>query len=448
MGLGRFGGGVGVARWLAAQGARVTISDRESPDALAQSVAQLADLDLTFHLGSHAEEDFRDCDLVVVNPAIPDSSPFLAIARTHGVPITTEINLFVQRCRGRTIGITGSVGKSTIAAMTAHVLERAAFARRVWLGGNIGKSLLESLPDIRDNDLVVLELSSFQLHRTPAVRWSPQIAVISNVTPNHLDWHGTFAAYLADKLNLIRFQNPARDTIIAEDAPELLRNFDLLFGDLAGVWRYGIDENAVPRAVQQSTSAVDCDDRRLLWNDVLLNVPGRHNRINAAAALTVAHALGADPQKAVAALASFEALPHRLQRVATIGGVEWYNDSKSTTPEAAITAMSAVEPPFLIILGGYDKKSDLTPVAQAAARRARFAACIGQTGEPLAAAIRAAGGDAQFCGDLPRAVAECRRRAQPGDAVLLSPACASWGQFEDYRARGDLFTRLAREAAS
>ncbi|TWT45458.1 UDP-N-acetylmuramoylalanine--D-glutamate ligase MurD [Phycisphaerae bacterium RAS1] len=447
MGLGRFGGGVGVARWLVGQGAKVTISDKESPESLAKSVAQLGDLDVSLHLGGHAEADFRQTDLVVVNPAVPDTSPFLAAARDARVPVTTEINLFVQRCRGRTVGVTGSVGKSTIAAMTAHVLERAAAARRVWLGGNIGRSLLDALPEIDERDVVVLELSSFQLQRSPAVGWSPHVAVISNVTPNHLDWHGTFAAYLAAKLNIVRFQDPARDAIVIEDAPELRQNFDLLFGDVAGVWRYGVDGAAAPQAVLQSTSAVDCDDRRLRWDGVELSVPGRHNRVNAAAALTAAHVLGADSQQAVEAIKTFAALPHRLQRVATVAGVTWFDDSKSTTPEAAITAMNAIDGPLLLILGGYDKKSDLTPVAQLAARRARFAACIGQTGEALVQAVQAAGGQAEYCGDLPRAVVECRRRACPGDAVLLSPACASWGQFEDYRARGELFARLAKGSA-
>jgi len=450
MGLGRFGGGVGVTRWLAEQGARVLVTDLAPQEKLRDSLAALTDLNLELRLGKHRERDFRETALVIVNPAVPDDSPFLAAAREAGVPITTEINLFVERCPGRCVGVTGSVGKSTITAMIGHVLKTAAEGaegprppfRYVWVGGNIGSSLLGDLPRISPDDVVVLELSSFQLQYTPAVPWSPHIAVIANVTPNHLDRHRTFAAYLAAKLNILRFQDPARDVIVIQDVDELKRNLALLFGDVAGMWRYGLQVDT-PVAVMQSTPAADADDRRLAWPDVRLQVPGRHNRLNSAAALAVTHALGVPADAAVAALATFEALPHRLQRVAVRDGVSYFDDSKSTTPEAARTALDAFDAPVLMILGGYDKGIDLSSLASDVAARARFAACIGQTGEHLAELIRAAGGSASFCGELGAALAECRARTQSGDTVLLSPACASWDQFVDYRARGHEFARLA-----
>lgn len=448
MGLGRFEGGVGVTRWLAAQGAQVLVTDKAPAERLADSLAALHGLPIAFRLGTHDEADFRDADLIVASPAVPESSPYLAAAREAGVPITTEMNLFVERCPARCVGITGSVGKSTITAMTAHVLsndacEPAPF-RRVWLGGNIGRSLLADLPEIHADDVVVLELSSFQLQRTPLVRWSPHIAVITNVTPNHLDWHGSFAAYLAAKLNIVRFQDPQRDAIVIEDAPELKRNFDLLFGDLAGMWRYGVD-GAACVAVSQSSSAIDCDDRRLRWEDPPLRVPGRHNRVNAAAALTVAHLLGVPAATATAALASFRALPHRLQEVAERDGVRYFDDSKCTTPEAALTALAAFDEPVLIILGGYDKGSDFGALAKRVAERAKLAACIGVTGPRIAESVNAAGGRAEVCADLIAAVGACRAAAAPRDVVLLSPACASWDQFADYRERGRRFAELVSQ---
>ncbi len=478
MGLGRFGGGVGVTRWLARAGAQVTLTDKLPAAELAGSLAELEGLGINYRLGGHDERDFRDTDLVVINPAVPDSSPFLQAARAAGVPLTTEINLFVERCPARCIGVTGSVGKSTTTAMIGHVLEEgtqgprdqgaegpaAAAAgppshvrtfppshardfqlsrpiRRVWVGGNIGRSLLDALDEIEPDDVVVLELSSFQLQRTPLVRWSPHIAVITNISENHLDWHGSFAGYVAAKLNIVRFQDAGRDAIVIGDCPELRQHFDRLFGDLSGVWRYGLDGDD-PVAVCQSTAAVDCDDRRLRWPGTRLGVPGRHNRLNAAAALTVGHLLGIAPQQAAAALASFEALPERLQRVGGSDGVTYYNDSKSTTPTSAATAMQAIQTPLLMILGGYDKGSDFREFARLAATRVKFAACIGQTGQTIADLIRAAGGRAEFCADLAAAVTVCRKNAAAGDTVLLSPACASWDQFEDYRARGAAFTRL------
>ena len=471
MGLGRFGGGVGVTRWLRAQGAKVTVTDLAPPEQLTASLEQIADLDLTLHLGGHEERDFRDTDLVVVNPAVPETSEFLQIAQSAGVPITTEINLFVERCPARCVGVTGSVGKSTVTAMIGHVLERgikgprdrgiegsrdrgiedAADATRrrvptharVWVGGNIGRSLLDGLGQIQDEDIVVLELSSFQLQRTPTVRWSPHVAVITNISPNHLDWHGSFEAYLRAKLNIIYHQDPTRGAIVIQDTPELCRAFEHVVGDISGIWRYRLDGD-VPTAVMRSTPDVKQIDRRQRWDGVTLGVPGRHNRENAAAALTVASIFDIPAEQAAAALATFEALPHRLQKVAERDGVTYYDDSKSTTPEAALTALGAIEAPLLVILGGYDKGSDLRPLAEEVARRAKFVACIGTTGPTLAEAIRAARGVAENSSELAAAVAACQQRAAPGDVVLLSPACASWDQFPDYRVRGDTFARLAR----
>lgn len=440
MGLGRFEGGVGVTRWLANQGARVLVTDCDSADKLTASVAQVADLpNVELRLAGHDERDFTSADLVVVNPAVPPTSPYLQAAAAAGVPVSTEINLFVERCRAATIGITGSVGKSTTTAMIGHVLERSLPAGKVWVGGNLGKSLLDQLPQIAPDDVVVLELSSFQLERTPLIRWSPNVAVITNITPNHLDWHGDFEAYAAAKMNIARFQRPATGTLIIHDTPDLLRRVQNEFTDSRKVWRFAASVDGLTVA----TSAAVSDQKR--WTDVRLDVPGAHNRENAAAALAAALAIGADMERTKVALATFAGLPHRLQRVALRNGVTYYNDSKSTTPEAAITAMNAIDAPLIVILGGYDKGSDLSAVAKLAARRARFAACLGNTGPGIAALIERERGRAKLFDTFEDAVRACQREAQPGEVVLLSPACASWGMFEDYRQRGDLFVRLVQE---
>ena len=191
MGLGRFGGGVGVTRWLAEAGALVTVSDKASSESLAQSVAAVSDLGVTLHLGDHHQADFRDADLLVVSPAIPKDHPMLAVARDAGVPVTSEMNLFLRYCPARIIGVTGTAGKSTTTAMIHAALGDAAGDARVWIGGNIGISLLEDLDAIAANDWVVLELSSFQLEDLADLKRSPEIAVITSLFPNHLDRHGT-----------------------------------------------------------------------------------------------------------------------------------------------------------------------------------------------------------------------------------------------------------------
>lgn len=443
MGLGRFGGGLGVTRWLVGQGARVTVTDQAAQATLEDSVAGLAGCEVTLRLGEHRESDFVDADLVVVNPAIADSSPYLAVAREADVPITTEINLFVERCQARTVGVTGSVGKSTTTAMLGHVLERVYDGGRVWVGGNLGRSLLDVLPEIGADDIVVLELSSFQLHRTPLVRWSPHVAVITSLAANHLDWHGTFAAYAAAKLNIVRYQDPEYDTIVIADTPELRQPFMHLFGDLAGLWRFSRD-GGEPGARRQSTSAIESDDQFVSWPLLTLSLPGAHNEMNAIAALTAAHALGVDSAAVCEAIGGFAGLPDRLERIGSFNGVEYYNDSKATTPQAAVTAMRSFERPLLVILGGYDKGLDLTPAALEAAGRAKFAACIGQTGPVLHEALVGAGGAGECFASFDEGVAACLRRAKAGDVVLLSPGCASWDEFSEYRQRGQRFKELVR----
>lgn len=449
MGLGRFGGGVGVTRWLASQGARVTVTDRAAAEDLQPALEQLANLDLVLHLGNHDERDFIDTDLLVVNPAVRPDSSFLHAANLADVPLTTEINLFVERCPAHIIGVTGSVGKSTVTAMLGHLLARfshttengtadTARFRRTWIGGNIGHSLLVDLDAMSVDDVVVLELSSFQLERTPLVRWSPQLAVITPISPNHLDWHGSIEAYCSAKANIARFQEPGRDALILPADPQHPLVDLAAQRPLSDIYRYSLEANAPTVRHDQQTHS---------WPDLHLDVPGRHNRENATAVLAAATALGLDSVVAAEALATYTALPHRLQRVAQRDEVKYYDDSKSTTPTATLTALAAFDGPVVLILGGYDKGSDLEPLAQEVARRAKFTACIGTTGPTLAERIRAAGGVASFCHDLASAVVACQQNAHPGDVVLLSPACASWDQFPDYRARGNEFVRLVRQSA-
>jgi len=442
MGLGRFGGGVGAVRWLCAQGARVLVTDMAPAGDLSESLREIEALPVELRLGGHDERDFRDADLVVVNPAVREDSPYLAAARQAGTPITTEINLFVERRPQRAVGVTGSVGKSTTTAMIGHVLERTLSGRRVWTGGNLGGSLLGALTEIKADDVVVLELSSFQLARIAAVSWSPAVAVVTGISPNHVDWHGDFEAYCDAKMNIVRFQGDGASLVLRDDEALAQRVARVAGGRDA--WSYGLD--GLTPVARLGRLGSPLASRSLRWDEAALSVPGHHNLENAAAALTVAEILGVDAAGATAALRSFQSLPDRMELIATIDGVRYYNDSKATTPAASITAMRSIEPPMLLILGGYDKGIDMAPAARHAATCARYVACIGQTGPSIAAAVRAAGGEADTHPDLESAVMACRRRAQACDSVVLSPGCASFGMFTNYRARGDAFRRIVRAA--
>lgn len=423
LGLGRFGGGLGAARYLAERGASVVVTDREEADRLQASVAKLADLPgVTLRLGGHDETDFRRAELVVVNPAVKPDHPMLAVAREAGARVTTEIGLLIERLpdRRRVIGVTGTAGKSTVSAMIAHALTRAT-PDPVRLGGNLGGSLLPVVDDLGPADRVVLELSSFMLHYLRPMAWSPGVAVVTNFAPNHLDWHGSLAAYRDEKAELLAHQRESE-------------------GDAAvlgpGV-RSGFDAK-VSRVVDVGVDAGDQSGVELL-------VPGRHNRVNAQlAAAALEAATGIDRAAALDALGDFPGLPHRLQLVVEHHGVRFFNDSKATTPDAAMQAIESFEPGTVhAILGGYDKGSDLTPLARHAAARCAAIYTLGQTGEAIAEAARAAPASAARvtrCDSLEAAVAAAVEAARAGTVVLLSPGCASWGMFEDYERRGEAFT--------
>lgn len=439
MGLGLFGGGVGVAKHLCAEGFDVLVTDLKGEADLAPSIAALAGLGVRFRLGSHEESDFRDTDLVVVNPAVPPGNRYVEAARAAGVRIDTEIAMFVRLCRGRIVGITGSAGKSTTSALAAACLERARLPGRVLLGGNIGRSLLEELPAIGPADVVVLELSSFQLHWLRREGLRPSIGVLTNISPNHLDWHGTVEAYAEDKSGivplaggvLVALADDPRVRGIASRAPSRVvwtsRTDDLPEGD-AVFWR---GTTLVRRTVHGETAVLERADVRLL---------GEHAAWNVASAAAAACEAGAAPEAVREGVRSFEGLKHRLKPIGTVRGVLCVDDSKSTTPEAAAGALRAFDRPVLLLAGGYDKGLDPRPMVEAAAGRAHAVLCYGTTGPALAEAFRGAGiDDVVLVGTLAEAVDQAFVLASPGDVLLLSPGHASWDQFTNYEARAAAF---------
>ncbi len=438
MGLGGFGGGIGVVRFFAEQGAKVLVADLRSAEELSSSLAQIDSAwPVTFRLGQHVEADFREADLIVVSPAVPKESPYLHIAKEAGVPLTSEMNLFWERNRGRVIGITGSNGKSTTTALI-HAIFQAAESDasstttnkqgRCWLGGNIGVSLLPVVQQIQPEDWVILELSSFQLEDLAPLQPRPEIAVVTNFSPNHLDRHGTIEAYRYAKQNLLRWQTP--DCFAVVNAR----------GEVAD-W---------PTQARRLLFGVSDDQNDLLksW----LQLPGSHNLENAQAALAVALAAGISMDAIESGIRSFNGLPHRLEFVAEVSGRRCFNDSKSTTPEATVLAVQAFDEPIVLLAGGYDKQIDLSAIADAAVRRCRAVALLGQTGPQLATLIETAARQANLAGPICRcfesletAVVWSLQVSEAGDVVLLSPGCASYDWFQNYVERGEAFANLTKK---
>jgi UDP-N-acetylmuramoylalanine--D-glutamate ligase len=455
LGLGVHGGGLGVARFAAGQGADVRVTDMKDAAALATPLKALEGLPISYTLGRHDEADLQWADMIIRNPAVPRESPWLARAAALGKPVLMEMSLFAALCPGPICGITGTKGKTTTATWTWEMMRRA-YPDAV-LAGNLRVSALEQLARIGPDTRVVLELSSWQLEGTDAMGWSPPLAAITNLSPDHLNRYRDMDDYAEAKFAIVRHQRPG-DTGVFNADDEYGRRFAArtpgrvqLFGQLApgsapaqpGVYLQG------PELVWYAGDGA----RQVVLPAAEIAVPGMHNRLNAACAALLA-LLGGVPLAAVQdALRTFPGVADRLERVATIHGVQFYNDTTATTPAATLVALDALQEPIVLIAGGADKRSDFGEMAPAIARRCRGVVLLEGTATPaLADALIHAGAnvlgrDNQF----ERAVRQAQSFAHPGDAVLLSPGCASFGMFNNEFDRGEQFRHivatLAREAA-
>lgn len=426
MGLGRFGGGADAVKFAAGRGAKVIVTDSAPAEKLRCSIGQLKEFDdIEYHLGRHYAADFKEADVIIVNPAVQPDNKYVQFAREHNRLVTSQIEIFFQLCPATIIGITGAAGKSTTASLTAHLLKNAS-DKKTWLSGNIGNEPLLTIVDqIRSNDLVVLELSSFQIEQLGQIQKAPHIALLTNLTPNHLDRYGTFANYCAAKENIFKFQkSPAVSIFNAEDK-------------IATEWfeKYKGDSNRT--CIKFSTDDVSEE----IQNSFKL--PGRANLSNLAAALCIARYFDAKEDEIVKCLPEFKPLPHRLEFVTETDGVKWYNDSKATTPESAIASLEAFEQEVIIIAGGYDKTIPFDEFGKKITQKAKAAILLGQTAEKIASTI----GDTEvkIVSSLVEAVNSARELAGKGDVVLLSPACASYDMFDNFEHRGEKFCRIVRE---
>lgn len=453
MGLGSFGGGVGVARFLARQGARVVVTDMKTEGELAESAAQLQGLGVTFKLGGHDESDFDRADLVVFSPAIDPASPLLRRAMDRGIPLETEMNLFFKLCRAKTlVGVTGSNGKTTTAYLAYEVLRRL-LGERAWLGGNVGISLLESSDRIQPRDVVVLELSSFQLDALRSLRRSPTVSVVTNVTPNHLDRHGSLQAYTRAKQAILDSQGAGDvcvlnlDDPVVRSMPHSARRLGFSLGEaqFEGAWA-GEWMKSLYLSDGTITYEIDVAGRRL---------PGRFNIQNMLAAACATYPIGScRPTEWTRACSevfrTFPGVEHRLEYVGDVGEIAFYNDSIATNPDSTIAALDALPGPFVVILGGYDKQLPFELLAQKIRERnVRCVVLMGQAAGKIRAALQALPlspkTEVASAASLGEAVQTCFDKARPGDQVLLSPACASFDQFRNFVERGLRFKQLVGE---
>jgi UDP-N-acetylmuramoylalanine--D-glutamate ligase len=433
--------GTALARYLVAAGAQVTVSDLRSPAALGPALRQVAGLPVRLVLGANRIEDALGANALFLSPGVPLTTPMVVAAREAGVPLKSEPLLVVERCPAPLIGVTGSSGKTTTTSLIGAMLR--AGPHRVWVGGNIGIPLIGMLPDIAPDDRVVLELSSFQL---AIFDRSPPIAVVTVLSPDHLDRHASIEEYYEAKRNIVRFQRPGDVAVLNQDDPNVVRFADGLRSEVR--WF------SLTRPVERGAFQKD----GMLWlaghqpRELLavrdLRLLGRHNIANALAAAVAAAAAGASDDAVRTALRTFGGVPHRLEVVADLGGVRFVNDSIATSPARTVAALESFDRPIIWLAGGRSKNLPIDQLVAVAARRVKRAILFGEAGPTLRAGLAAAGfGSVEECDGLETAVARAIEAAAPGDVVLLSPACASFDQFRDYEARGEAFRDLVRRLA-
>ena len=429
------------ALFSAAYGAKVTATDERPIPEVAEAAEKLRVAGVKLELGGFVPQTFLEQDLIVVSPGVPAKIEPLENARAKGIPVWSEIELAWRFLRGKLVAITGSNGKTTTTSLVAHILKTSNVPTLI--GGNIGTPLLALVETSVDTSVTVAEISSFQLETIDSFR--PEIGVLLNLTPDHLDRHITFEEYAGAKMRMFENQLEKDIALLNADDPEVTKRMPAkpkIF------W--------FSRQKRVATGAFLRDDQIIFRHEgsevelarlADIQLRGQHNVENVLASCAAAYLAGAVPAAIAAGVKSFRGVEHRLEFVAELSGVQYYNDSKATNVDAAVKAVEAFPGPLVVILGGRDKGGPYAPLRELLHERARLALLIGESAEKIAADL----GDAvafENAGTLQQALHIAARHVQPGDTVLLAPACSSFDQFENYEHRGRAFKELVAQMHS
>ena len=439
VGLGK--SGVASAQFLKAHGARVTVSDAKPPDQLGEGINHLLDQGIVVETGGHGERTFRGQDLIVVSPGVPVDAPPLVQARSLGEPVIGEVELAVQFLPRNIVAITGSNGKTTTTSLIGEVLSAGGF--RTIVGGNIGTPAISLVDQATEESYIVLEVSSFQLETIHTFR--PRIAVVLNVTPDHLDRHRTFEAYVNAKARIFENQQAEDFAVLNADDRTCV---EMAARTKAQVFWFSrkkeVKQGAYVQQKQIFFRGATGQQEIMLVSEIPLK--GAHNLENVLAAVCAGALVGCAPEKISQAVRAFKAVEHRLEYVATIRGVEYYNDSKATNVDATIKALESFPANIHLILGGKDKGSDYSVLNDLLRQRVKRVYTIGAAAAKIESQIK--GAEVMHAETLQNAVKSAAQSAEAGDVVLLAPACSSFDQFRNYEHRGKTFKEVVRGLAA
>ncbi|HNS39433.1 MAG TPA: UDP-N-acetylmuramoyl-L-alanine--D-glutamate ligase [Promineifilum sp.] len=434
--------GTALARFAVEAGATVTVTDLRSAKALQGALEALADLPsdrLRYVLGEHPFSLLDDCDLLALSGGAATDSPLVIEARRRGIPLTNDSIEFMRRTPAPVIGITGSAGKTTTTALVGQMGHKSD--RRTWIGGNIGRPLIADLHLMSAADLVVQELSSFQLELWD--QCSPPVAAILNITPNHLDRHKSMAQYIEAKGNILRFQKPGDIAVLSADDPGSLEMSQMVRGRLRLFSaRQEVADGAFIR--NEHIWLGDRAGARPLCRVIESRLIGPHNVLNVLAAVTLADSAGIPHEAIVQGIRYFDGVPHRLEMVRELDGVQYVNDSIATAPERALAALAAFDEPIILMAGGRDKDMQWGEWARQVERRVKHVVLFGELGPVLAGQLGTTTPYTQV-ETMAEAVSVAHANAAAGDVVLLSPGGTSFDEYSDFVERGEHFRLLVRE---
>ncbi len=433
--------GLALARWLSVHGAKVTVSDMRAESDLRLAKEALADVDVTWAFGGHPLELLDTTDVLCLSGGVPLTLPIVAAAVSKGIPLSNDSQVFMEVVPCRTVGITGSAGKTTTTTLVGN-MAKLAFGEKAFIGGNIGDPLIKYVDNMQATDLAILELSSFQLEQMTI---SPSVAAILNITPNHLDRHGTMEAYTAAKARILDFQGKGDVAVLGHDDKGAWRLRDKVQGKLLTFSLQDLEPGF--DGAYQHDGLLNLRDGKaylplLLREKVQLR--GDHNVLNVLAAFTIGHAAGFPLDVMLEAVEEFRGVPHRLELVRELQGVRWYNDSIATAPERSLAAIRAFDEPIVLLLGGRDKDLPWEDLLVFAGERVKHAVLFGEAAEKIQRTANSLGLGQKRCvisrvGGLHEAVLKAAEVAEAGDVVLLSPGGTSFDEFKDFAERGERF---------